>query len=168
MGITEDGIIMKRYIGVKDILGREMNRKEYNDYRGWEVPSDENPNDEGYLVEYLNSPNSNHPNHKNYISWSPRDVFEEAYRRTNGMPFGLALEALKQGYKVYRTGWNGKGMWLGYVRESNTINFIDPYSNNLKNYRNYPYVVMKTVEDKIVPWLASQTDMLSDDWCILD
>ena len=57
-----------------------MNRKEYNDYRGWTVPDDENPEDEGYLVEYVDSPNSNHPNHKGYISWSPKDVFERSHR----------------------------------------------------------------------------------------
>jgi hypothetical protein len=77
---------MKKYIGVKEILARPMTRKEYNDYRGWELPSDENGEDEGFLVEYVQSeksPNVNHPNHKGYISWSPKDVFEDAYISIN-------------------------------------------------------------------------------------
>lgn len=71
---------MKKYIGVKVILAKEMNRKEYNDYRGWELPENENGEDEGFLVEYLNSPNSNHPLHDGYISWSPKEVFMDAYK----------------------------------------------------------------------------------------
>ena len=77
---------MEKYTGVKEILGKPMNRKEYNDYRGWELPADENGDDEGFLVEYVqseNSPNVNHPAHKGYISWSPKDVFEESYISTN-------------------------------------------------------------------------------------
>ena len=70
----------KTYIGTKKILATPMNRKEYNDYRGWEVPEDENPDDEGYLVEYVDGGKSNHPDHAGYISWSPKDVFERAYR----------------------------------------------------------------------------------------
>ena len=77
---------MEKYIGVKEILAKPMTRKEYNDYRGWELPSDENGDDEGYLVEYIQSeksPNINHPDHKGYISWSPKDVFNEAYIKIN-------------------------------------------------------------------------------------
>jgi hypothetical protein len=76
----------KIYTGVKRIFATPMNRKEYNDYRGWELPADENGADEGYLVEYeqsQTSPNVNHPNHKGYISWSPKDVFEESYISTD-------------------------------------------------------------------------------------
>ena len=71
----------KIYTGVKRIFATPMNRKEYNDYRGWELPADENGDDDGFLVEYVqseNSPNVNHPAHAGYISWSPKDVFEES------------------------------------------------------------------------------------------
>jgi hypothetical protein len=77
---------MEKYTGVKEILAKPMNRKEYNDYRGWELPADENGDDEGFLVEYVQSetsPNVNHPAHKGYISWSPKDVFEESYISTD-------------------------------------------------------------------------------------
>jgi len=54
---------MQQYIGSKIILAKPMNRKDYNDYRGWVLPENENPEDEGFLVEYTNSPNANHENH---------------------------------------------------------------------------------------------------------
>lgn len=43
-----------------------------------------------------------------YESWSPKEVFEKAYRPADGMPFGLAIEAAKMGKKIARKGWNGK------------------------------------------------------------
>lgn len=67
------------YIGCKQISAEPMTRAEYNAYRDWELPANENGDDPGYLVEYLNSPNQNHKKHKGYISWSPEDVFESAY-----------------------------------------------------------------------------------------
>jgi hypothetical protein len=79
-------VVMEKYTGVKEILAKPMNRKEYNDYRGWELPADENGDDEGFLVEYIQSetsPNVNHPAHAGYISWSPKDVFIESYIKTN-------------------------------------------------------------------------------------
>jgi hypothetical protein len=72
---------MEKYIGVKEVEATPMTRIEYNNYRVWEIPVEEKgmEHDEGHLVEYLNSPNSNHPNHEGYISWSPKKVFEESY-----------------------------------------------------------------------------------------
>lgn len=70
----------KLYEGTKRLYATPMNRGDYNAYRGWEVPSDEDPADEGYLVEYLDGGKSNHPDHAGYISWSPKSVFERAYK----------------------------------------------------------------------------------------
>ena len=77
---------MKKYTGVKEILATPMNLKDYNDYRGWELPADEDGSKEGFLVEYAQSKTStnvNHPAHTGYISWSPKDVFEESYISTD-------------------------------------------------------------------------------------
>lgn len=68
------------------------------------------------------------------------------------MNFGQALELLKSGRRVSRAGWNGKGMWLELQRP-------DAHSK-----MTLPYVYMRTAQGDLVPWLASQTDILADDW----
>ena len=94
---------MKTYIGTKVIEAKPMNRGDYNKYRGWEIPADENPTDKGYLVKYPDG----------YESWSPAKVFEEAYSAFDGkMNFGHAIELMKMGYKVARVGWNGKKQYI--------------------------------------------------------
>lgn len=68
--------------------------------------------------------------------------------------FGDALQALKQGKRVYRNGWNGKGMWLA-------LQVPDAHSK-----MTLPYIYMSTVTGDLVPWLASQSDILAEDWIL--
>ncbi len=68
------------------------------------------------------------------------------------MNFGEALEKLKSGDLVARSGWNGKNQWLGLQRP-------DAHSK-----MTLPYIFITTVQGDRVPWLASQTDLLADDW----
>ena len=87
------------------------------------------------------------------------------------MDFGAALQALKNGQKVAREGWNGKGMFLflvpGSVFKVNRAPLLGIYPEGTEiNYR--PHIDMKTVDGEIVPWVASQTDLLADDWCIVE
>lgn len=70
---------MKKYQCHKQVIATPMNRLDYNKYRGWELPEDEDGADEGYLVEYLDGGETNHPGHAGYISWSPKKVFEDGY-----------------------------------------------------------------------------------------
>lgn len=90
---------------------------------------------------------------------------------TTHMNFSQALEAVKSGKRAARDGWNGKGMFiflvpgstfqvsrpplLGIYPEGTTINY-------------HPHVDMRTADGKVVPWLCSQTDLLSDDWVLVD
>lgn len=143
---------MKPYIGTKLIHAEPANRGE----------------DPGYFVKYPDG----------YASWSPKAVFEEAYRETSGMSFGLALEALKKGFRVARAGWNGKGMWLslscGETKEVKAENFWSPHNRafaeaNGGTAKVLPSVTMKTATGEILMgWLASQTDMFADDWVIVE
>lgn len=71
------------------------------------------------------------------------------------MNFGQAIEQMKTGAKVTREGWNGKGMWLA-------LQVPDQHSK-----MQQPYIYMCPVGGKLVPWLASQSDMLAEDWQIL-
>lgn len=68
------------------------------------------------------------------------------------MDFGSALEALKSGWKVARQGWNGKNMWL-YIQTPDMFSKM-----------TLPYIYMYTTQGDRVPWLASQTDILAEDW----
>lgn len=70
----------KTYVGTKTLKAWPMNRLEYNQYRGWILPLDENGEDAGYLVEYEPDGNPNSVRHEGYISWSPAAVFEATYR----------------------------------------------------------------------------------------
>lgn len=161
---------MTQYYGTKQIIGTPMTRKAYNDYRGWTVPSDENPDDEGYLVEYTDGDRSNHPAHAGYISWSPKDVFEGSYQPSGTWSFGHALAAIKAGALVARSGWNGKGMFVFLVNGSTFTVNREPLLSILGegSVVNYlPHVDMKTVDGTIVPWLVSQSDLLANDWGIV-
>ena len=71
------------------------------------------------------------------------------------MNFGQTIEALKDGSRVARQGWNGKGMWLMLQRP-------DAHSK-----MTLPYIYMFTADRNQVPWLASQTDMLAEDWVLV-
>jgi DNA-binding beta-propeller fold protein YncE len=106
-----------------------------------------------------------------YVSWSPSEVFDRAYRKCDGMTFGQAIEALKVGQKVARAGWNGKGMFLYYVPAAeypasrNTLGtMVGFFPNDMVPYG--AYIAMKTAQNNVVPWLASQTDVLAEDWSI--
>lgn len=87
--------------------------------------------------------------------------------------FGAALEVLRQGLRVRRTGWNGKGMWLVLVvAESYAVSIGRPqqamygkaFTGHDESHFLAPWIGMKTADDKFVPWLASQTDLLAEDW----
>ena len=80
------------------------------------------------------------------------------------MNFGLAIESLKRGQKVSRAGWNGRGMWIAL-----SVPDLDstPSSALRGAVMSLPYIYMKTVQGDLVPWLASQTDVLAEDWEIL-
>ena len=158
-----------RYLGIKFVDAKPMTLGKYNEYRGWEIPVDEDPASEGFIVQYPDS----------YVSWCPKAQFDEANRCTTGMTFGHAIEALKKGLKVARAGWNGKGMWLMMINGSNprftpgsqyaeALGEFGDSAGNVEQIPINPHIDMFTADQCMQPgWLASQTDMLADDWCIV-
>lgn len=71
------------------------------------------------------------------------------------MNFSVALEELKVGERATRTGWNGEGQWIA----------LQVPDENSK--MTLPYIYISTVGGCLVPWLASQGDLLADDWEVL-
>ena len=144
---------MKRYIGTKIIHAVPEKHSESGR--------------EGYRVRYADG----------YESWSPQEAFDDAYRECEAMTFGLAIEALKKGHKVARRGWNGKGMWLVLVPGQAEVTLRDgtPYKAALPDLTAceiLPHIDMWTVNAHgrraMLPgWLASQTDMLAEDWKVV-
>lgn len=158
------------FIGTKVVNATPMNRRDYNSYRNWKLPENEDGSDEGYLVEYMDGIRSNDTRHHGYISWSPKDVFEEAYVSVDKMSFGQAIEFMKLGKAVARSGWNGKGMFL-YLVPANEYpaqtGVAKEYWGENSKVPYGAYIAMKTAQDNVVPWLASQTDVLAEDWMVL-
>ena len=139
-----------RYIGTKEVTA-------------WPAEKDGAP---GYGVKYADG----------YISWSPKEAFEGAYRTSEpGLPqaltFGDALHYMKLGMRASRAGWNGKGMFLYYVPANaypaQTAIAKEHWGEDAKvPYR--AYIAMKTVDDDVQVWTASQTDVLANDWQVVE
>ena len=93
--------------------------------------------------------------------------------KTERLSFGDAVAALKQGARVAREGWNGKGMFLYYVPENKYPasrnehgTMVGVFEDDMVPYG--AYLAMKTAQNNVVPWLASQTDVLAEDWQIVE
>lgn len=158
-----------KYIRMHMVDAEPMTRGDYNKKRGWTIPANENPADEGYIVTYPDG----------YVSWCPKAQFEAAGRPCDGMTFGMAIEAMKRGKKVCRKGWNGSGMWL-CVPLCDGPKEIS--ANGIWGKPNYeyaeqnggtvtvmPYITMKDAKGRIcMGWVPTQVDMLEEDWVVLD
>jgi Protein of unknown function (DUF2829) len=159
------------YYGTKRLTAKSMNRADYNTFRGWTLPVDENGLDEGYLVEYKDGGKPNVKGCEGYVSWSPRDVFEAAYQSLHALSFGHALEVLKAGGRVARAGWNGKGMFVYHVPANAYPAQTEIAKRHwgegaLVPYR--AYLALKTVDGDVSTWVPSITDVLADDWMALE
>lgn len=100
----------------------------------------------------------------NEIIESTKEAFELGFEpvKKQLFSFGEAITNLKDGNKVARHGWNGKGMWLKLIE-------ADEYSTIGTSVKEtLPWIGMKTADNKFVPWLASQTDMLAEDWIVVE
>lgn len=150
---------MKTYIGTKIIEAIPAIRTGGKVYDASElIPRSMELVEEGYKVRYQDG----------YESFSPKAVFEEAYRPIDGMNFGLAIEAMKKGKKCRRAGWNGKNQ---HIELASAISYTSPEG-----------VIVNAEHDAIgnkaiafcgtsgiqMGWLASQADMLADDWEIVE
>lgn len=86
-----------------------------------------------------------------------------------GNSFGAMLEMIREGKRAARSGWNGKGMYLQLVKPPQSAAPHEPmYQVDSVNDRLLPWIGMRTADGGFVPWLASQTDMLAEDWVVVE
>jgi hypothetical protein len=156
------------HIGLKNVNATPMTRGDYNTYRGWSLPSDERFDDDGYLIEYepRSGEESNVQGREGYVSWTPKQVFDDSYHNINdNLPFGLAIELAKQGFTIARRDWYGSGF---RVRMQQSSTGSDMTQNYL--YLQYPTILpcgnCSGFYHK-VPWIPLQMDILSSDWCVV-
>ena len=160
-----------KYIRMHQVEAEPMTHGDFMKRMGaiHDMMSEQDAKAEGYLVVYPDG----------YKSWCPKAQFEAAGRPCDGMTFGMAIEEMKRGKKVARRGWNGKGMWIcvPLFDGPRKIPAVDIWGKPNAEYaeqnggtaRVMPYVTMKTADGAIVMgWLASQTDMLAEDWAIVE
>ena len=161
---------MEKYLGVKLIeaeLAKGYNNKLYLEQG---IPVGDSLQ-EGYKVVYEDG----------YTSWSPKDVFEKAYRKIDGLTFGLALEALKLGKCISRTGWNGKGLFIfkqvPAVIDNSIISKMQSVPDSAKiilttrnqepiYYQNQMVIVKP--DGTIDSWVPSSSDIFAEDWIIVE
>ena len=163
---------MEKYIGTKMVKAEPAYRYWMEDGEKVIVAHDEDKpqkivdavsREDGYKVVYPDG----------YVSWSPKEVFEEAYRPTDGMNFGLAIEAAKMGKRIARKGWNGKNMSVAYQKgypdgipcNKNTAEAWGMQEGELFKCR--PYLQMRCADGTFQMWLATQSDILADDWYVV-
>jgi hypothetical protein len=163
---------MELYVGNKIIKAEPMTKFDYNILRGKDIPGDDQ---DGYCVGYFDSMDKT-DEEPNYYSWSPKAQFEESYRKTTGLNFGIALELMKNGFKVARQGWNGKGLWIVISQGYKNLETDKVWNKDNKKVAELnggkidilPYISMKTVDNSImIGWTPNQLDLLSEDWVIV-
>lgn len=156
---------MKKYIGTKIVSAEKAIRKDGNIYTETDaIPRTMSPAEPGYKVVYEDG----------YVSWSPKDVFEKVYMPFSAMNFGQAVEVMKLGERIARSGWNGKGMFVVYQKgypdgipcNKQTAEAFGYREGELFKCR--PYMQMRCADGTHQMWLASQSDILADDWYVVD
>jgi hypothetical protein len=137
-----------KYIGTK-IVDAEVDNSEV-------APGEALP---GYRVK----------NQDGMVTWWPKEDFEQTFRPADGMSFGMAIEAAKKGMRIARKGWNGKGMYVFLADGMDFHTYADLSEFEEIGVKVLDCLCMRTADGSICPgWLASQTDMLADDWTVLD
>jgi len=135
---------MKKYIGTKVIEAEPMNLGEYNKYRGWEIPKDEDPERDGYRVVYPDD----------YVSWSPKEIFEEAYKDisdANGLEYKVFPSEEETISVVDDADYHG----AHFYQMRNSLGFKDGKAEYVKSIQSIQFV-QKNADGTMVPGLQSE------------
>lgn len=157
---------MPKYIGTKVVQAKPMSLKDAQIVLGREIKP-ATVEEDGYLVVYKDG----------YRSWSPKSVFDAAYRKLVGMDFGKVIEALKSGLAVRRKGWNGKGMFVvkqipshiegGIIHTMQSLpqsakDILLSRKNAHIDYTNQMLIINS--DGRADSWVPSSSDVFAEDW----
>lgn len=161
---------MKKFIGTKVIMAEPMTMTEVQKVLGRKLKP-ATVEEDGYLVEYMDG----------YKSWSPKSVFEKAYREVGSVNFGGAIDLLKAGLAVRRKGWNGKGMFIVKQVPSHITGDIIPNMQSLPQSakdiimaRKEPHIdytnqmLIINPDGRADSWVPSSSDVFAEDWEVVD
>ena len=157
---------MEKYIGTKVVKAEPMTMTEAQKVLGRELKP-ATLGEDGYLVEYNDG----------YKSWSPKSMFEEAYREVGSVNFGGAINLLKAGLAVRRKGWNGKGLFIVKQVPSHVTGEIIPNMQSLPQSakdilmsRENPHIdytnqmLIINPDGRADSWVPSVSDVFAEDW----
>lgn len=157
---------MEKYIGTKVVKAEPMTMTEAQKVLGRELKP-ATLEEDGYLVEYKDG----------YKSWSPKSMFEEAYREVGSVNFGGAIDLLKAGLAVRRKGWNGKGLFIVKQVPSHVTGEIIPNMQSLPQSakdilmsRENPHIdytnqmLIINPDGRADSWVPSVSDVFAEDW----
>ena len=157
---------MEKYIGTKVVKAEPMTMTEAQKVLGRELKP-ATLEEDGYLVEYKDG----------YKSWSPKSMFEEAYREVGSVNFGGAINLLKAGLAVRRKGWNGKGLFIVKQVPSHVTGEIIPNMQSLPQSakdilmsRENPHIdytnqmLIVNPDGRADSWVPSSSDVFAEDW----
>ncbi len=153
---------MREYVPGESLAGISVSVEDVPEAGGMIAVNPDNPADQWYVAKAFFE--------KNYELIGYKD-------EPKAMPFGHAIEVARKGHKIARAGWNGKGLFLFIsCPDSKDVPAENIWSEHGKQLAEAncgsvtvrPYMLIKSVDGSIVPWNASQTDMLADDWMIVD
>lgn len=151
----------KAYVGFKLLNNAEkMSKSDYCIRVGRPLGEGEDMHEKGYLVEYEDG----------YRSWSPAEVFNEAYRSIHkGMDFSMALYCAKRGWAIARAGWNGKDQFVYHVPSQHVATKTDVAVKAFgPEVYIGDYLSIKTSENTVNTWVPSVSDLFANDWFVID
>ena len=161
---------MSMYIGTKLVMAMPMTMLEAQKVLGREIKPATVELD-GYLVEYKDG----------YKSWSPKSVFDDAYRKLVGTDFGTIIEDLKFGFAVRRKGWNGKGLFVVKQIPSHIEGNIIPTMQSLPISAKHVLLSRENAHIDFVnqlliihpdgradSWVPSVSDIFAEDWEVVE
>lgn len=157
-----------KYIRMHQVDAEPMKRGDYNKFRGWEIPANENAEEDGYKVSYPDG----------YVSWCPKEQFDaaaiactaygDADAPKHTVPFGYAiLQCVHRGKRIRRLGWNGDGQYVEFRNVE--VGYSERSAFEQSTCLVFHFKNRHTGETGIqVGWLASQADLKSEDWIVDD